>query len=210
MTASATRASHCCIRALSGSAIAHRVSHVGGPDAPPSFDGTNWRRVPSFAPSDSTAGAQAQVSTVASEIQTQVSTVASEIAPPPSFEFLYREFPFSIQPETVCDYPLFERSLAEAIAEDLGRGVEAGNTAPLKVEACSISETACSLRIAEAAKSFQCVKRALERVEQRRAKGENVGLATSLYLTRDLPGSAAASLAAAGEESAGSWNSYTP
>ncbi len=83
-------------------------------------------------------------------------------------------FPFSIQPESVSDYNRFEQSIVEAIAEDMD----------MRPDSVGFD------RITEAARSLRRVRRALERVEDRRAKGADVGLRTSLYPTRDLPGSA--------------------
>ena len=88
-------------------------------------------------------------------------------------------FPFSIQPELISDYRKFEMSLVEAIAEDM----------EVRPPNPNLTESVADLdRITEAARSLRRVRRALERVEKRRAKGENVGLLTSLYPTRDLPG----------------------
>ena len=67
-------------------------------------------------------------------------------------------------------YALFESALREAIASDL-RGYDAEHRSDI------------------AHRSVRRMLRALERVEARRCAGEDVGLATSLYSTRDLPGS---------------------
>lgn len=99
-----------------------------------------------------------------------------EQAKSPGFDILYHTFPGSIQPEAVSDYRKFETSLAEAIAEDMEPG-------PDSVDSYD--------RITEASLSLRRVRRALERVEKRRAEGADVGLSTSLFPTRDLTGSAA-------------------
>lgn len=80
------------------------------------------------------------------------------------------DLPIYIQPENMISYARFESCLREAVASDL-RGYDAEHRSDI------------------AHRSVRRMLRALERVETRRAAGEDVGLATSLYSTRDLPGS---------------------
>lgn len=97
-------------------------------------------------------------------------TAAAVVVARPPGEGLSAQIPW-LMPETLTDVARFEACLAAEIgAAELG--------------------AVCTAEACRAAAHLPTIAAALARLEERRARGEDVGIATSLVPTRDHPGTA--------------------